>query len=36
MKVGLNWGHMVEVPLLDDLDALASKLEATWKELAHA
>lgn len=36
LKVGLNWGHMVEVPLLDDLDALASSLETTWRKLANA
>lgn len=36
LKVGLNWGHMLEVPLVDNLDELAASLEATWRKLANA
>jgi hypothetical protein len=34
LKVGTHWGEgMIEVPLIDDVDALALSLEAAWDQL---
>lgn len=33
LKVGRNWGNMIEVPLTRDVDALALKLEEAWEKL---
>lgn len=33
LKVGLNWGHMIEVELVNDVNQLAETLEAAWIKL---